>query len=245
MTLALLTLCTSLAVAQPDDPEARARDLFGEALEALRTGDHARGRELLERSLAIYDAAPTRFNLAIAYRATGDPLRSVTMLEEMLEGRHGELSAEQRSGVSEQLALSLAEIAFLAVRVRGADRATVIVDGEARGVTEHGSLAVRVNPGDHRVAIETDRRSAEIETRVGRGERASVEIDAPAAPSAPRIPVDPSEDDEEGGSLAWLWITLGAVVAIGAGVTLTILLLEPAIDDPIRDPVTGLVVTLR
>jgi hypothetical protein len=239
-----LVLFTSLALAQPSDPETEARDLFGRALEALRTGEHARGRELLERSLALYDAAPTRFNLAITYRATGDPLRSVTMLEEMLEGRHGELTAEQRAGVSEQLALSLAEIAFLAVRVRGADRATVIVDGEARGTTEGGALAVRVNPGTHRVEIETELRSDPIETRVGRGERASVDIDAPRAAAAPPMP--PEEPvGEEGGSLAWLWITLGAVVAVGAGVTLTLLLLEPPVDDPIRDPITGLVVTLR
>jgi hypothetical protein len=240
-----LVLFTSLALAQPSDPEAEARDLFGQALEALRTGDHAGGRELLERSLALYDAAPTRFNLAITYRATGDPLRSVTMLEEMLEGRHGELSGEQRSGVSEQLALSLAEIAFLAVRVRGADRATVIVDGEGRGTTEGGALAVRVNPGVHRVEIETERRSDPLETRVGRGERASVEIDAPRPATAPPILPEEPVDEDEGGSLAWLWITLAAVVAVGAGVTLTLLFLEPSVDDPIRDPVTGLVVTLR
>jgi hypothetical protein len=192
-----IALFTSLALAQPSDPEIEARDLFGRALEALRTGDHAGGRELLERSLALYDAAPTRFNLAITYRATGDPLRSVTMLEEMLEGRHGELSADQRAGVSEQLALSLAEIAFLAVRVRGAKRATVIVDGEERGVTDRGALAVRVNPGTHTVAIETDLRSDAIETRVGRGERAIVDIDAPTRPTAPILPDDPIE--EEGG----------------------------------------------
>jgi hypothetical protein len=235
------------ARAQPDGAtsgEREARALFGEALDSLRTGDDARGRELLERSLALYDAAPTRFNLAIAYRTTGDALRSVTMLEEMLEGRHGELSAEQRAGVSEQLALSLAEIAFLAIRVRGADRARVFVDGEERGVTSEGFMAVRVDPGEHRVAIATDAgRSDERESRVERGERASIELEAPrVAPiAAPRGPIEPPE---EGSSLDWLWITLGAVAAVGAGIALTLVLLEPAVDDPIRDPVTGLVVTL-
>ena len=160
--------------AQDDPVMEEAGRLFKEATEEINAGHPAIGRDLFRRSLMLYPTIPTRYNLGVALRATGESLEAVATFEGLL--REPELTAKQRSQTREQLELARADIATLTVRITGAAKANVELDGRGVGVASSKEpLVLRVDAGEHVVLAEAGG-STRSKLRVARGEEASLSL---------------------------------------------------------------------
>jgi hypothetical protein len=177
MVLALLSmawLSSERASAQPREaPSAAstARTLFQEALGELRAGHFPEARDRLLRARELAPNAAIAFNLAVAYRGTGELLRAEGVLTELLaDGTR--LAAAQRAEASTFLDEVRREIGSIRVEVTGAMDAELRLDGER---IETGEL--RVDPGDHLVlAMATDRVTVERRVHVAAGEHLEVSM---------------------------------------------------------------------
>ncbi len=186
----------------------RARALFEQALEELREGRAAAGRDLLRRSLAILPTVATRYNLAVALRRTGEVTEAQFVLQRLLEEG---LEEPERARIEAQLEAVRAQIATLVITVSGgAAAAQIEVDGVEVGQSGPRPLRVQVDPGRHRVAaLEGTLRGT-----------ADAEVDAgDARPIALRLA--PFADPAAEGVDPWPWVvTAIAVVAAGVAVGL-------------------------
>lgn len=150
---------------------SEARELFREAMAELHAGHFPEARDRLVRAQALAPNAAIAFNLAVAYRGTGQLLLAEQTLTGMLESEL-RLSASQRTEATGFREAVRAEIGTLRVEVSGAQEAELRLDG-AR--IEAGSL--RVDPGDHIViASAVDHTTREERVHVGRGETIAVSI---------------------------------------------------------------------
>lgn len=215
------------------DATHRAQNLFERALQALSEGRAAEGRDLLRRSLEILPTVPTRYNLALALRRTGEPTRSLDILEVLSEG---ELGDEDRQRVEMQLQEVRAEVGHVIVTIRGAREAELEVDGQSEGaVNARQPREILVDPGEH-VIVARGETSAREEIEVDRGARMEITLTLP-----PPTPAGAAVDDSP--NLWWLWTGIGVLVAAGA--ITTVLLLTSGPPDPITDNFTGIRETLR
>lgn len=224
--LLLATLVPAAARAQAPGAdvsmvESRARSLFERAIEELREGHAAAGRDLLRRSLAILPTVATRYNLAVALRRTGEVTEAQFLLQRLLAE---ELTEAQRARVQEQLDSIDDQIATLEIRVRGgAAPASVEIDGiEVGEVDDAAPLRVSVDPGRHRVAALSGNLRGTADAELDRGQTRRVELSlAPfVEPGAP-------------GPDPWPWVIAAlAVVAAGAAVGITLWLTIGQPDDP-------------
>ncbi len=134
--------------AQTESTEAKARELFEEAMQAMGVGNAALGRDLLRRSLALDARIPTRYNLGIALRKTGQTTEAIDTFEGLLNERV--LSHAHRAEIEEQLKGAKAELAILTVDLAGADGASIELDGQPVGeATGETPLRLVIDPGPH------------------------------------------------------------------------------------------------
>ena len=247
------------ATARADDREL-ARELFEQGTTALRDGRVEEGRDLLRESLELFPNLPTRFNLAVALRRAGDLLDAIELLEALAAGEHGRLSEEQHAEVARQLEQARSELPTLRVSVRGVPTASVRVDGQLAGSVSGSTLDVPVDPGTHVVQASADGYEDASQTvSAGRGDRVAVVLRPRAVVPSPEHvaraeqaaaleaergaePALEASVDDEGPP--WGWIAVGAAVLAGAVVG-TVLLVGGGTAEPVRDPVTGLAITLR
>ena len=196
---------------------ARARHLFERALDRLRSGEAAEGRDLLRRSLVVLPNPSTRFNLAMALRRTGELTEAEFHLRVLLEDP--DLPARRRALIREQLRSVSAQVAILEIRVEGAADATVDIDGVESGQARAGEpLRVEVDPGTHHLVA-----------RAG-ALRGSEEVDLPVGSErAVELSLEPVAEVE-----AWPWALLASgalVVGVAVGVILAVVLQPPSEDE--------------
>jgi hypothetical protein len=222
ISVAVLVVVSLSPRAAHADDQQEARQLFERALTELEAGNAAEGRDLLRRSNELYPTIPTRVNLAIALRRTGEAPEAVSMLEALLEDEGSSMGAADRARIEEQLALARGALATLRIRVQGA-RGTVEVDGMPAGEADDGEeLIVSVGAGDHVVVAENATGEVRSEVLVAAGETSSVVL----ALGAMRGPAPGTEtvQDDEGGVSPWVWVGIAlGVLAVGAAVTAILL----------------------
>lgn len=146
-TVTIARADTGAAAAQGTALE-RAQSLFTEAAEQLKLGNAAVSRDLFRRSLALHSRIPTRHNLAVALRRTGETLEAVDMFEGLLA--EPSLTSTQRDKIAAELEGARSELATLTVQVTGAAEATIELDGRQVGEVQEGkSLELVINAGEH------------------------------------------------------------------------------------------------
>lgn len=302
MAFGALALCSAArpASAQATE-EARARELFVEAQQALETGRFAEARDLLEQSLDLTPNPGSAFNLAIALRGMGQPIEAVGVFDALLKGGYGSLAEPQRQQAEALRQEVAAEIATLEVRAPGPREVHVRVDGQRAGrIVSGGMVSEPVNPGKRTVSVSAEgfepqeqrvtikpgatqavrfklkptresiygtliieavepRDQVEIvgvaraprilkrQLRAGQyqvrvvgetGDRKST-VDLDAGQTL-RVRLDVQESSLI--SSPWFWTGVGVLVAATAAGSF--FLLQERVDDPVRDPVYGVITTL-
>ena len=223
--------------------EEEARREFRAGIAAARSDDWEVARSHFERAYELAPRASVLANLAAAQRQTGQLVEAKASYEEWLrDPPSGPLRRQVRAELRELQPL----VPSLNVQVRGAlPNDVLLIDGREATVNEDFD----VNPGWREIEVERRGRTvASLRVNIDEGDHEEVQLTVRDAPSpsetASTVRDDPEEtpmrfegpaaaaeeDEDEGGSLTWLWVTLG-VVAVGAaaGVTAAILL---GPDDP-------------
>ncbi|MGE0791276.1 MAG: hypothetical protein AB7S26_36720 [Sandaracinaceae bacterium] len=218
MFLAILAFAAPAlrAAAQSEDGDvARARAAFEEANAAADADRFADARILFEESLRLSPRPATALNLAHVLRSLGAITESEGYLRGILAGAYGPLNQVVRTRTEALLGELPAAYGHLTVELRGAERARLRVDeGEERAL-EAGAGELRLDPGDHVVAVRTDS-GPELtrSVRLASGERVRLVIDLADQTHA-------RGDESSGGSddaIGWIVGTLIAVVVVGAAV---------------------------
>lgn len=155
MSAVALAMALSLFSA---DARQDARRAFEAGTEALSTGRFVNAASDFQRCLELAKSPPCAFNLAVAFRGTGDMLGAERVLEALLTGQWGALPRNRRRQVRTLLDETRAQIAALALVVSPSASVTVRLDGEvvATGALKP-TVPLRVNPGNHVLLVTADR----------------------------------------------------------------------------------------
>ena len=201
--------------------------------------------EHFERAYELAPRASVLANLAAAQRQTGQLVEAKASYEEWLrDPPSGPLRRQVQNELEELRPL----VPSINVQVRGTQPGdTLYVDGRPATINED----VDVNPGWREIEVERSGRTvAALRVNMDEGDHEEVQLTVRDAPTArqtasagrddedgPQIrfddetPNDEVDEEDEGGSLTWLWVTLGVVVVgAAAGVTAAVLLGGP--EDP-------------
>ena len=165
-----------LAAAGDAKRERDARVLFERAVKSLREGQYAEARDLLNQSLVLEERPATAFNLGVAYRGTGESLRAIDVLRELVAERYGKLEAAQRREVTALIHAIEREVANVEIAGSGADKIQIRIDGRHVGDLIHGeSRTFRADGGEKLIsASAADHVTIEKRVRLVRGKRVKV-----------------------------------------------------------------------
>ena len=156
--------------------ERDARVLFERAVKSLREGQFAEARDLLNQSLVLEERPATAFNLGVAYRGTGESMRAIDVLRDLVAERYGKLEPAQRHEVSALIRAIETEVANVEISAQGADKIQIRIDGRHVGDLASGeSRTFRADGGERLVsASATDHITVEKRLRLPRGKRVRV-----------------------------------------------------------------------
>lgn len=159
---------SSSAAAQRSPGDAE----FFEGMSALEAGLFAEARDHFRASLEVEPRPAPAFNLAFALRGLGDVLGAEEVYRALRRGEYGELSARGLDDVESFLEEVARSVGIVRVRVLGAPRIAVRLDGQMIGELDDGSLVERrCNPGARRLTFSAaEHVTAEREVQVGAGE---------------------------------------------------------------------------
>ncbi|MBI4703107.1 MAG: PEGA domain-containing protein [Deltaproteobacteria bacterium] len=136
------------AQAQPD-PKAIARQIFAHAIELLDKGDYAQAAAEFRRAYELSPHYSVLYNLGQVHVELGKPVEALDAFERYLQGGGGEIVADRRKKVEEDIERLKGRVGELSIAVTPA-AAAVSLDGRALG---HEALAapIRVVAGDHEI----------------------------------------------------------------------------------------------
>lgn len=220
-------------------PDAEARALFEQGVEALREDRFERAVDLLRRSFEMTERPAIAFNLGLALRGAGDSLGAMEIVEPLMEGRYGTIDPRQSEQV-EQLSRELrVYLGRVAVRLPETARAELFINEAPRGELVNGDeLTLWVEPGEIRIRATTEDGHTVRETiEVEGAERAQVVLQPPTIIVEE---VDRAEDDS--GISGWWFVGIGAAVAAAAATVIAVLVLTAP--EPTEDPIYGRILTL-
>jgi hypothetical protein len=165
-----------VAAAGDDKRERDARVLFERAVKSLREGQFAEARDLLNQSLILEERPATAFNLGVAYRGTGESLRAIDVLRDLLAERYGKLEPAQRREVSVMIRDVEREVANVEITAQGADKIQIRIDGRHVGdLTSGETRTFRADGGERLIsAFAVDHVTVEKRVRLDRGKRSRV-----------------------------------------------------------------------
>jgi hypothetical protein len=139
---AIAALVAVSAIGQVEDERfRRGREAFEEGLARLSEGLFSEAVAAFERSLEHRESAPVLYNLALAYRGLGRPVKALDVLE-----RHAAIAGGEGTDLAAQLRKDLeGRIARVALVVAG-EPETLLVDGDPR---EPRDRELTLDPGSH------------------------------------------------------------------------------------------------
>lgn len=247
-SVALIAALLFVSVESPamaeESAEDQARSLFEQGLRALEHAQYIEARDFLNRSIELFRHQATIFNLAVALRGTGETRASIELIDEILDGHHGELTEERLAQARESREASMQDLATLRIRAEGAPEIEIRVDGElvarvgdgeqTERLVDSGTLLVTASaPGyssaERRVSLERGG-EASVSFRVERVAPTPTNGGQEASP-APREPIS---------RRPWFWAVLGVGFAVViAAIVTSVVLTGPENGGLEADPVFG------
>jgi hypothetical protein len=236
---------------------ARARALFQRGVELANHQDYTGAAKRFREALAIHHAPAVAYNLASALSETGEHAEAYELVQKVLhDGTTPEPLRVRAQNLEESLQRFVARLTVI-VSSEQAD-VTVYVDGVRLAPVLVGETRA-VAPGDHvvraeRAGVVISERSvriangsaAVVDVSLVMTPRAAAEAAGQVAPGPAVLPTltAPSESRHDDGATHdhkrrrrfWI-IGAASVVAVGAGVTLALLLAKP--DARTQAPVAG------
>lgn len=150
----LSTLWWSAGVGPAEAQSDCAERFFQQGVNALDAFRFGEARDFLRRSLECDANSGTAFNLAVAYRGTGEMTKARALYVRLLESEFGSLSRAERGEIRQLLRDTEAAIATLEVTIDGPEEAEVRVDGERVAmVPANEPHRQELDPGTHRLAL--------------------------------------------------------------------------------------------
>jgi hypothetical protein len=232
--IVLCALVTSAsAQEEPSSTElAAARALFYEGVEATRREEWSVAEERFARAYEIVRQPQTLINLAGARAHLGRLLEASETYREFLRLASVEERAQWAREVEAALATIERRTPSVVIEIdalEAADRLTLDGAPLSRAVL---GVAVPLDPGAHRIAVVREEREvASRDVTLAEGARESIAIELPRVRRAvppPVIPVEERVEDETSfWSSAWPWVIGAGLVAIAAGVVVTLLITAP------------------
>ncbi|MGE0788117.1 MAG: hypothetical protein AB7S26_20770 [Sandaracinaceae bacterium] len=177
---------------------------------------------------AAFEACPNArygFALAAALRQFGEYRASLSLFQRIVDGElPGGLLPEQQASLASVVDELSARVAELRIRVRGAPRATVRVNGSEVGpLPPRDALRLVVDPGRQLIdAFAPGFERAEATIAIESGERRNVLLTL-------QRPVTETNVFEE----PWIWLGLGAAVAAAVVLILLFTIEEPTTESPL------------
>lgn len=233
-----LVVAASHASAQTDEELAAARTAFRRGVQLTERGRWDEAVARFREVMAVRATSAVRYNLALALAHTeGGDLEAAELLDQVLADP--ELDETTRAQATTLLAEVEPRLGRLTIRVRGADDATVLLDG-APIAADRLASALRVAPRGYVVVL---RRGAEdlversVTVEAGGAEEVTLAVRVPV----PEVALEAEEPSAAAGgedlaSQWWLWtIVAGGVVVIGTGVVIGVVVA----DDGSVQPVAG------
>jgi tetratricopeptide (TPR) repeat protein len=222
---ALFALLVSVSAAAQTSQEL-ARQKFGEAVTAHKSGDFQRAAALFEEAYRLAPAAGAKFNAAASWDSGGDLPRAADAYAIALE--MGGLSIDEAKLARGRLSALKQQLGYVSID-EPAGALVSIAHVESAPVP----LRVHVQPGTHPVRVELHGGVATSDVQVGAGEVKQVALKAPpgaepeprTAPPAATPPVGPRPTlpperipiVRDSAQQTWGWVVLGTGVAL-AGV---------------------------
>jgi tetratricopeptide (TPR) repeat protein len=205
----------------PEDAAVeQARMHFGQGLKLYKDGDFDAALVQFERAYAVKTNFKVLYNIAQCYFELHQYVETRDALVRYLRDGAGEIDAERKAGVENDLGDLARRIARLTVNVN-VNGATVYVDGKKAGVTPLRS-AIDVNEGQRTISIESAERGIKQRAvRVAGGEEQAIRVEFEAAKpeaAAARLGRPERSATARGSGLgAGFWVTGIGALALGAG----------------------------
>ena len=174
--VAIALLLIPLGASAQGGDAARARKLFTEGTEAIRTGQFAQARDSLRQSLSLHPRVGTAFNLATAYRGTGELRSAIDVLDRLIAREYGSVTGKQRRAAKAVRNELSRQLVTLRLALERPDAATVFVDGASLGdLSAAEPRDMLIDPGARRLRIAAPGYIAHAETlTVYAGDRRTV-----------------------------------------------------------------------
>lgn len=212
--------------------QQQARTLFDEGIGLSDDGKWAEALEVFQKSDAIVHSATVRFNIAVTQRALGRYIDAKHTLAQIIADSESNVLPVKpalRKDVDKLLGEVQAKIVHASLRKSPAD-AEVQIDGGPAELQPDGR--VELDPGKHIFVISAPGHQTITVTKVLEGD-AEVALTAPKVAVAPLPPPPPPPDPFY--KRGWFWGAVGATVAVGAAVTVIVVVTRPS-EGPVSTP---------
>ncbi len=198
VAIALTTVATTVSAA-PGDSEARKKEamgLFNQAIKLAGSGDEKGALAAFRLAYEKYPSFRVLYNIGQLCGRMGDFACAVKSYEQYLRDGGADVPAKRRDQVEKEVANLAKNVAAVTVKSSTAG-AEVTVDDVAVGHTPLGEFGM--NPGQHKVAISYDGKSADKSVKVSGGETLVVELELPKPEPPPPPPTPPQEKKPKAG----------------------------------------------
>jgi tetratricopeptide (TPR) repeat protein len=200
-----------------EDDRAAAAQLFRAGQAAYDRRDFDGAARSFEQAFAKAPRAAAMYAAALAWESAGEKARAANAFRRALEV--GDLSKPNERNARAKLAKLSANLGELSVEAPSGTRISV---AHLRAVA--APLRAFVEPGEHQVQIAlSDGARQARQVNIGRGEVATITIEAPEPPPAAeerapvRPPPAPKQEDSADGTRTLAWVAFGgSAAALGA-----------------------------
>ena len=256
-----ITAWSQVALAQNEDDQARAQELFERGVAAARDADFPAAVEAFRRSFDLYPHPGTMLNLGLYLIDAGERVEAHATIRDLLDRYGTVISQQAREEMTQRLETLEAALARVSVE-SDPSGATLVVDGRERGVTPTAEPLV-LEPGEHAFEARLEGREPASTSRdLAAGELVTMVLTFAPVSSGPapvlvvesgtegalvtvgggepepaplRLELEPDAAEPERRSFwrgPWPWVVAGALLLGAVGVTLGVTLPE---DEPQPD----------
>ena len=222
-----VTLAAHPAAAQTQEELEAARAAFGEGVELTEQEQWPEAAARFRAVIAVRATGQVKYNLGLALAHTGELVEAAALLREAADDN--QLARATRRQARQLLSEVEPRIGRLRVALDGDEAGVnVTLDGERLGL-ERVNVPFPIDPGTHRLVVTRGSREVDAQSvEVPEGGEAvltlrTVALSLPPVVDEEAFVATEDEPGTGGGSIAeewWFWTIIGAVVVVGLGITI-------------------------